>query len=189
MAANVKRARRRDDDDGGTISDGRVDLPIFIHSIIDDFGLTPPAFRVYAHLVRRANGANRAWPSYRAIGEHCFGSLYAAQNKVENGASLRRMAMRAITELLEHNMIRREHRLDERGLHSSNEYILTPPNEWIRSGGGDSQSLGVVTPGHQGGDPQSLGVVTPGHQGGDPQSPKGTPIKVIHSKVLQLRDG
>ena len=44
------------------ISDARR-LPIFIHSELDDLGLTLWAFRVYCHLARRENRQSRdAWP-------------------------------------------------------------------------------------------------------------------------------
>ncbi len=131
MAANVKRARRRDDDDGGTISDGRVDLPIFIHSSIDDFGLTPNAFRVYAHLVRRAGRNSAAWPSYKAIGETCFSEIYRRRGVEPNLGTLRRMAVAAINELLERGMIRKESRRDEKSSHQSNHYVLTPQTDWL----------------------------------------------------------
>jgi hypothetical protein len=42
--------------------------PIFIHSRIDDFGLSPFEFRVYAHLARRGNGA---WAGIRSIAKTC----------------------------------------------------------------------------------------------------------------------
>ncbi len=35
---------------------------VFIHSKLDDAGLSPGTFRVYCHLARRANG-DVAWPS------------------------------------------------------------------------------------------------------------------------------
>ena len=35
---------------------------IFVHSLLDDFGLTPPQFRVYCHLARRA-GKRGAFPA------------------------------------------------------------------------------------------------------------------------------
>lgn len=41
---------------------------IFVHSEIDDLGLDPFEFRVYAHLARRA-GSGSAWPSHEAIAD------------------------------------------------------------------------------------------------------------------------
>lgn len=36
------------------VMDGRDDMPVFIHSELDDYGLSPIEFRVYARLARRA---------------------------------------------------------------------------------------------------------------------------------------
>jgi DNA-binding transcriptional ArsR family regulator len=44
------------------IRDGRDDSPIFIHSKLDDYGLSPIEFRVYARLARRA-GSGQAFES------------------------------------------------------------------------------------------------------------------------------
>src|SRR5262245_47994625 len=43
---------------------------IFIHSALDDAGLTAAEFRVYAHLSRRA-GSGKAWPSLSSICDVC----------------------------------------------------------------------------------------------------------------------
>lgn len=44
---------------------------IFIHSKLDDVGLTASEFRVYAHLARRANKTEVAWPSIPSIAKTC----------------------------------------------------------------------------------------------------------------------
>ena len=43
---------------------------IFVHSAVDDLGLTAPEFRVYAHLARRAGGGE-AWPAVASIAAKC----------------------------------------------------------------------------------------------------------------------
>jgi hypothetical protein len=42
------------------VREGRDDLPVFIHSELDDYGLTNVEFRVYARLARRAGSHGRA---------------------------------------------------------------------------------------------------------------------------------
>ena len=44
--------------------------PIFVHSTLDELGLSPSVFRVYAHLARR-DGIEGAWPAVGTIGEVC----------------------------------------------------------------------------------------------------------------------
>ncbi len=45
---------------------------IFVHSSLDDLGLSPEEFRVYAHLAgRRANVGGVAWPSAKSIAATC----------------------------------------------------------------------------------------------------------------------
>ncbi len=58
------------------VVDGRDDLPIQIYYGLDRPELTLHEFRVYIHLVRRASGTGRAWPSYKSIGEYCFRTSY-----------------------------------------------------------------------------------------------------------------
>jgi hypothetical protein len=50
--------------------DGRDDLPVFIHSELDDYGLTPIEFRVYGRLARRA-GKGDATESVPNMAEGC----------------------------------------------------------------------------------------------------------------------
>jgi hypothetical protein len=98
-----------------------IDLPpIFVHSEVDDLGLTTNAFRVYAHLARRAGKDNSAWPSYSTIGEHCFRASYPKAQE----ATLRRRAMEAVRELEERGLIEVEHRRRGDQGHTSNEYRL-----------------------------------------------------------------
>ena len=98
----------------------RRNLPIFIHSEIDDLLLTPNAFRVYAHLARRADKTGAAWPSYQSIGDHCFGMVF------ENPVTRRSMARKAIDELIAAGLIRKTNRATEAG-NTSNIYELLNP--------------------------------------------------------------
>lgn len=43
---------------------------IFIHSALDDFGLSPIQFRIFCHLARRA-GANGAFPAVASMAKLC----------------------------------------------------------------------------------------------------------------------
>lgn len=98
-----------------------LDLPpIFVHSEIDDLGLTTNAFRVYAHLARRAGKDNTAWPSYSNIGEHCFRASYPTAKE----ATLRRRAIEAVNELENRGLIEVERRRRGNQGHTSNEYRL-----------------------------------------------------------------
>jgi len=142
----------------------RRKLPIFIHSSIDDMGLTPNAFRVYAHLARRATKDGDAWPSYQSIGDHCFGAMYSHPD------TRRRHAVAAVKELISHGLIAKEKRTAD-GWKKSNSYVLvdvvtlqsqqvvTPQSQQVVT----LQSQQVVTP-------QSQQVVTP-------QSHKDTPVE------------
>jgi DNA-binding MarR family transcriptional regulator len=52
------------------VEDGRGDRLVFIHSILDDYGLTPVEFRVYGRLARRA-GAEGAREAVRNMAAGC----------------------------------------------------------------------------------------------------------------------
>lgn len=84
-----------------TLQDDRDNLPMQIHSELDDFPLSTEAFRVYAHLVRRAGKSRKAWPSYQHIDETCFRASYP------NAASstLKIKAIDAVRELVVHRLI------------------------------------------------------------------------------------
>jgi DNA-binding MarR family transcriptional regulator len=45
-------------------------VQLFVHSDLDDLGLNPSEFRVYAHLARRG-GQNGSWPGASSIASHC----------------------------------------------------------------------------------------------------------------------
>ena len=84
-----------------TLQDDRDNLPMQIHSELDDFPLSAEAFRVYAHLVRRAGKSRKAWPSYQNIGETCFRASYPNAAK----STLKIKAIDAVRELVDHRLI------------------------------------------------------------------------------------
>jgi len=95
-------------------------LPLFVHSSIDDMtDLTPNAMRVYMHLARRADANGVAWPSYQAIGDHCFKSVS------DNPVTRKSFARRAIEELIAAGIVSKEAREREDGGQSSNGYKLS----------------------------------------------------------------
>lgn len=98
------------------------DLPLFIHSVIDDMtDLSPNAMRVYMHLTRRADKEGKAWPSYQAIGDHCFASVS------KNAATRKTFARKAIGELVAAKLLVKEERSRDDGSQTSNGYILVNP--------------------------------------------------------------
>lgn len=100
----------------------RRDLPIFIHSTIDDMtDVTPNAMRVYMHLARRADKGGRAWPSYQSIGDHCFSSIS------DNAATRKSFARKCIDELIAAGLLLKEERTRDDGGQTSNGYVLTNP--------------------------------------------------------------
>ena len=106
--------------------------PIFIHSELDDLGLTLWAFRVYCHLVRRVNReTGDAWPSYASIARVCLQSSYP-NAKPE---TLRRKAMEAVAELVDRGLVRKVTTRGPDGSHGHNRYTLTPVAEWAGGGG------------------------------------------------------
>lgn len=85
---------------------------IFVHSMIDDAGLSANEFRVYCHIARRA-GAGLAFPSGDSIAEVC------RMNK--------KTVWTVLAALEERKMITRKNRKG-----TSNAYVLTTPDEWSR---------------------------------------------------------
>lgn len=96
-------------------------LPIFIHRNIDDYGMSPNTFRVYAHLARRA-GQGEAWPSYQSIGDHCFSMVW------ENPSTRRRRAIEAINELVATGLVVKEERKADDGRNLTNIIRLVEPH-------------------------------------------------------------
>jgi len=110
---------------------------IFIHSVVDDAGLTPSAFRVYAHLARRA-GSGAAWPAVQGIADHC--QLHADTVRA------------ALSMLVDRNMIRAELRPGK-----TTRYFLEKPSAWEPLGKNHPPALNGDHPsGLNGGDPSGL---------------------------------
>lgn len=88
---------------------------IFVHSKIDDLGLSVFAFRVYAHLARRASRSGCAWPSIGTMARICR----IGETKVRE----------ALKELDARRMIARQPRENQTYL-----VRLTPPSIWREEG-------------------------------------------------------
>jgi hypothetical protein len=139
---------QRSSDGSLIVGDQRDDLPIFIHSELDDLSLSLEAFRVYAHLARRAGRNNKAWPSYNSIAEHCFRASYPKAKQ----ETLRRKAIAAVKELVDHGLIVKMANREENGDHKSNHYALTARDKWasvntlpsVNTLGGSANTLGSV---------------------------------------------
>lgn len=153
--------------------DRRNDLPIFIHSELDDYGLTALEFRVYARLARRA-------------GQHGKHSESIPNMATEFDYSVRSV-QRAVKLLLLCKLITRHSRPGR-----TDQYSLNPRSAWLsreksieirnqifgrsgdtREGGsGDIRDSGDMREGGSG-DTREGGVVTPGIDEGTPS--EGTP--------------
>jgi hypothetical protein len=143
------------------LRDGRIDLPIQVHSELDDMGLPSRTFRVYAHLARRAGRDGLAFPSYASIGEVCF----RPDMPTAKPDTLRRLAIAAINDLVERGLITKEQRRDKEGDSASNIYRLTARADWQGSayapqGGGSAYAPQVVHTHH-----------------GSAYAPKGNPVE------------
>ncbi len=106
---------------------------LFVHSELDDYGLDAQEFRIYAHLARRANGKNKAYPGINSMSEACRMN--------------RHTVLRVIKSLEEYGLIKI---IKKSG--SLNEYLLTTPSEWKRAEATD------VLPGT--GAPNDTGVIS-----------------------------
>lgn len=102
--------------------------PIYIQHEIDDLQLTPDASRVLIHLSRRAGKDNLAFPSYLKIGRHCFSYVSKPNIKPD---SLRRRAIRAVSELERKGLVKKETRRNkETGSYSTNHYRIVTTEEF-----------------------------------------------------------
>lgn len=159
---------------------------IFVHSDIDDLGLSIYEFRIYAHIARRA-GDGDCFPSIDSIANHCKCSVDTSRETVQR--------------LIAYGLISRQDRPGNSSL-----YRLTSVKEWNRELVGTLESKSTIrkrakkqatptglgegsnTPlglgegyGIGGGDPSGI-------RGGDPSGIRGDevhPLKGIHSKVIQ----
>ena len=151
--------------------DLRADLSeaniIFIHSALDDAGLSAPAFRVFAHLARRA-GKDGCYPSAESMMRIC---------RLE-----RKTIFTALAELEQQGLITRTKRPG-----SSTKYTLNAPSRWSAKrvnpesppGGQTGQGvvgqtgLGVVgQTGHEG---YPLKEIQEGNPEGTPEPPAVSP--------------
>lgn len=121
------------------VQDLRADLPIFIHSELDDLNLSPEAFRVYAHLVRRGGRDGKIYPKLDTIADICFGYVQrltkvdGKETRLEKqltAATRRKMTFHAIEALIERGLIRRIRRKNKSGKQCSNVYQLLPKDQW-----------------------------------------------------------
>lgn len=89
---------------------------IFVHSSLDDAGLSVYAFRVYCHIARRANRKGSAFPGADSMSSVCG----MGRTKIKE----------AVKELEDRNMLV-VHRTS--GGTKSNVYVLTSQSNWIPS--------------------------------------------------------
>jgi len=147
--------------------DGRSDSLMFVFSEIDDFDISIKAFRVYAHLVRRAGTNGECFPSYQSIGDCCFKVDYAKPD------TRKTLAIRAVKELVELHLLTKTVRKGPDG-NKSNDYELTSKPEWlewIRALKKEAKKAENVLSIKSGG-------VMGSHPRGDGESPKGTPLSL-----------
>ena len=91
--------------------DGRKDLPIFLHSELDEYGLDPYEFRIYARLSRRAQGQSTAMESI--------------SNMAKGALMSKRKARYAIQFLFKAGLILKKHRSGRSSI-----ITLTPKELW-----------------------------------------------------------
>jgi hypothetical protein len=147
--------------------DGRSDSLMFVFSEIDDFDISIKAFRVYAHLVRRAGTNGECFPSYQSIGDCCFKVDYAKPD------TRKTLAIRAVKELVELHLLTKTIRKGPDG-NKSNDYELTSKPEWlewIRTPKKEAKQAEKVL------SIKSEGVMG-SHPRGDGGSPKGSPYSL-----------
>ena len=127
-------------------------LPIFVHSRLDDYGLSPSEFRLYGHISRRAgNGICRE--SVPNMAHHC--GLGTGTVK------------RSLRTLIDSGLITRESHTGQ-----TSHYRLTHPDQW-RPGPNETQVCGDLPPDHFRPATQVCGDPPPGSF----QTHKGTPLK------------
>ncbi len=126
---------------------------LFVHSRLDDYGLTPTQFRIYCHLARRA-GSGAAWPSIEGIARVC--RLHPKTVR----SSLRVLA--------HHRLLSRQPRPGRTDL-----FKLTPPSSW--------HPTTSVADGHQSSTPVSDSQDGPPkashHHPSQTEPPEGNPLE------------
>lgn len=136
---------------------------LFVHSSLDDAGLTANEFRVYCHLARRAGTAGDAFPSAQTVADVC------RMHKDTVWEVLRSLEARG--------MVQRQPRP---GL--STIYVLTTPDQWKKQGNPpETKGHPFDSPtGNEGPPPTGIGGVGPtGNEGVRRYSTEVTPPKSI----------
>lgn len=141
------------------VSDGRDDLGIQVHSEIDDYGLDPYAFRVYARMARRAGGhAGVHWESVKKTAEAC------------------RMSPRRVHEAL--RLLEAQgliHRVEGHERGETVEYTLTPRRTWAKP----LTSAPDADPSAPGAHPPAPGAHPPLHRVQTPSAPGADEVKPL----------
>lgn len=147
------------------VKDDRDDLPIFIHRELDDYGLDPYEFRVYARLARRADGKGGAYESIANMAKACG-----------MGTTRVRQCLRSLETK---HLIVRSDRAGETTV-----YRLTPKGKWRKTPTPRVAPTGDVAPTPHVEPPQRHTSGTP-----TPRVAKGTPTKVHQEKDLKPTRG
>lgn len=141
---------------------------VFVPADLDDAGLSVHAFRVYCHLARRTmHSTTDKWPSGPSIAAWC---------RMNEDT-----VWRALEELIERGMVRREKRAG-----TSSRHILTKPSLWNKA-----PKLPTAAPkthrkrgdGGKEGTPETKGqgaAEKRGQGAAEKRGYEGTPIKVLH---------
>ena len=134
---------------------------VFIHSRLDEQGLTPHEFRVYCHLARRA-GAGYAFPGLRSIAETCCIDV--------------KTASKSIAALIERNMIEQE----KRNHRQTSLYRLTSSERWRCGKSHHTKKRGV------GNDTTKVWEIAPHGVGND--HTQGSPLRESNKVIHKLDD-
>jgi DNA-binding MarR family transcriptional regulator len=137
---------------------------VFIHSTLDDLGLSPARFRVYCHLARRANtgtaGEGGAWPAVSEMARVC--RLHP------------QTVRKALRWLAEHQLLTRQRRPGRTAV-----YRLTAASRWKRTTTakeGNPASVSEYTPTNPMGDHSDEKDIDEGNPSeGDPRKDTHTP--------------
>ena len=138
---------------------------LFVHSSLDDAGLTANEFRVYCHLARRSGNAGDAFPSAQSIADVC------RIHKDTVWDVLRSLERRG--------MVCRKPRVG-----MSTVYVLTTPDQWTQDAPPETEGYPSDSPTGNGGvGPTGNGGVGPTGNGGVlGYSTEGSPLKSIQAE-------
>lgn len=161
----------------GTVSVDRSDEPTFIHSELDEAGLSVFAFRIYCHLKRRSGKNGVAWPGAVSMAKICR----MGQSSVRD----------AIAELEARGMLSVER---GRGGAESNHYHILSKATWTEppayappvARGGRARSAGSPLPG-KGSTPlcPANGSPLPGSAKGNPTRQSNVEAEISKTSVQQ----